>query len=119
MIFTRPKMYGRSANYLTNIGSFVVNKNDLVSSISDHTGVTKTAVNAVIDSMIEVMIQALNSGDDIRLIDLCTISVVKREEKMGRNPKNGAPIKIPAAIVPKIRATKRFKDALNIKKKKK
>lgn len=102
----------------TYIGSFVVNKNDLVSRISDQTGVTKTAVNAVIDSMIEVMISALNKGDDIRLIDLCTISAVKREKKMGRNPKNGAPIEIPAAIVPKIKASKRFKDALNKKKKK-
>lgn len=95
-----------------------MNKNDLVSKIADKTGLTKTGVNAVLDTFVEEVIRALNSGDDVRLIDFCTITVTKREEKMGRNPKNGAPIKIPAAFVAKMRPTKRFKEALNKKKKK-
>ena len=42
-----------------------------------------------------------------------TFAVTKRAARAGRNPRTGAAIKIKAAKVPKFRAGKGLKDALN------
>jgi len=49
----------------------------------------------------------------VTLVGFGTFYVGKRAARAGRNPRTGAAIKIKAAKVPKFRAGKALKDALN------
>ena len=90
-----------------------MNKNDLVSKVSDETGLSKSDSAKAIDSVIETITSELKSGGDVRLVGFGTFLVTKRKATTGRNPQTGAEIKIPAANVPKFRAGKSLKESLN------
>ena len=90
-----------------------MNKNDLVSKVSDETGLSKSDSSKAVDSVIETITSELKSGGDVRLVGFGTFLVTKRKATTGRNPQTGAEIKIPAANVPKFRAGKSLKESLN------
>ena len=90
-----------------------MNKNDLVSKVSEHTGLSKSDSAKAVDSVIETITSELKSGGDVRLVGFGTFLVTKRKATTGRNPQTGAEIKIPAANVPKFRAGKSLKESLN------
>ena len=89
-----------------------MNKNDLVSKVSDETGLSKSDSAKAVDSVIETITSELKSGGDVRLVGFGTFLVTKRKATTGRNPQTGAEIKIPAANVPKFRAGKSLKESL-------
>ena len=90
-----------------------MNKNDLVSKVSDETGLSKSDSAKAVDSIIETITSELKKGGDVRLVGFGTFLVTKRKATTGRNPQTGAEIKIPAANVPKFRAGKSLKESLN------
>ena len=90
-----------------------MNKNDLVSKVSEDTGLSKSDSAKAVDSVIETITSELKGGDDIKLVGFGTFLVTKRKATTGRNPQTGAEIKIPAANVPKFRAGKSLKESLN------
>ncbi len=90
-----------------------MNKNDLVSKVSDETGLSKSDCAKAVDSVIETITSELKGGGDVRLVGFGTFLVTKRKATTGRNPQTGAEIKIPAANVPKFRAGKSLKESLN------
>ena len=90
-----------------------MNKNDLVSKVSEDTGLSKSDSAKAVDSVNETITSELKSGGDVRLVGFGTFLVTKRKATTGRNPQTGAEIKIPAANVPKFRAGKSLKESLN------
>ena len=90
-----------------------MNKNDLVSKVSEDTGLSKSDSAKAVDSVIETITSELKSGGDVRLVGFGTFLVTKRKATTGKNPQTGAEIKIPAANVPKFRAGKSLKESLN------
>jgi DNA-binding protein HU-beta len=56
---------------------------------------------------------SLRKGDDVTLVGFGTFCVGRRTARQGRNPRTGAAIRIRAAKVPKFRAGKALKDAVN------
>jgi len=90
-----------------------MNKNDLVSKVSEDTGLSKSDSAKAVDSVIETITSELKNGGDVRLVGFGTFLVTKRKATTGRNPQTGAEIKIPAANVPKFRAGKSLKESLN------
>jgi DNA-binding protein HU-beta len=55
----------------------------------------------------------LKKGDSVSLVGFGTFSVSKRAARLGPNPRTGAALKIKAAKVPRFKAGKGLKDALN------
>ncbi len=90
-----------------------VNKNDLISKVSDATGLSKSDSTKAVDSIFDSITSELKSGGDVRLVGFGTFLVTKRKATTGRNPQTGAAIQIPAANVPKFRAGKALKESVN------
>ncbi len=63
--------------------------------------------------MLESIAGALKDGDEVRLPGFGTFSVRQRKASEGRNPRTGEPIQIPASKLPKFKAGKILKEALN------
>ncbi len=83
-----------------------MNKADLITKISDDTGITKTEANAALDSFIEAVTKTLKAGGKVTLVGFGTFAVSKRSARNGRNPQTGEVIKIKARKVARFKAGK-------------
>ena len=90
-----------------------MNKNDLVNVVSDKAGLSKADAAKAVDAVIDAITNTLRSGTEVRLVGFGTFLVSSRAASTGRNPRTGEAISIPAAKLPKFKAGKALKDALN------
>jgi DNA-binding protein HU-beta len=91
----------------------VSNKSDLIEAIAKSADISKAAAGRALDATIESIKKSLKKGELVSLDGFGTFYVGKRAARNGRNPRTGATIKIKAAKVPKFRAGKGLKDAVN------
>ncbi|MBS1758986.1 MAG: HU family DNA-binding protein [Bacteroidetes bacterium] len=89
-----------------------MNKADLISKISEDTGITKVQANAAIDSFIDAVTKTLKGGGKVTLVGFGTFIVSKRKARKGRNPKTGEEIKISAKKVARFKAGKELSDKI-------
>ncbi len=90
-----------------------MNKNDLISKVATDTDLSKTDATQVIEATLDCIADALKGGDEVRLVGFGTFSVAHRAASVGRNPRTGEKINIPASKNPKFKAGKALKDAVN------
>ncbi len=90
-----------------------MNKSELIDAIADSADISKAAAGRALDAAIETVKKALKKNDMVTLVGFGTFYVGKRAARTGRNPRTGDSIKIKAAKVPKFRAGKGLKDAIN------
>lgn len=90
-----------------------VGKGELVAAVSEKTGLTKADSAKAVDAVIEGIISFLAKGEEVRIVGFGSFVVSQRAASEGRDPRTGETIKIPAANVPKFRAGKPLKDAVN------
>jgi DNA-binding protein HU-beta len=89
-----------------------MNKAQLVEAIANHTELTKSSVEEVLNGAFDAIKKSVKKGEDVTLVGFGTFSKSKRKARMGRNPQTGKEIKIPAMTVPRFRPGKEFKEAL-------
>ncbi|WP_353132535.1 HU family DNA-binding protein [Limnohabitans sp.] len=90
-----------------------MNKTELIEHIAAKSDISKAAATRALASIIEAVKKTLKKGDTVTLVGFGTFSVTKRAARMGRNPRTGVALKIKAAKVPRFKAGKGLKDALN------
>ena len=92
-----------------------MNKTELIAAVAKETEVSKKAAAAVIDATIANVTKALKKGEKVQLIGFGTFEVRKRTARTGKNPRTGAPVKIPATKAPAFKAGAALKKAVNTK----
>ena len=90
-----------------------MNKNDLVSAVADHAGLSKADAGRAVDAVFTSIEGALSSGDEVRIVGFGSFSVAHRAASVGRNPRTNQPIQIPAKKQPKFKAGAPLKEAVN------
>ncbi|MEN8198106.1 MAG: HU family DNA-binding protein [Pseudomonadota bacterium] len=90
-----------------------MNKNDLAAIVADKTGMSKTDAMKALEAALEGITESLKSGNEVRLVGFGTFLASNRAASIGRNPRTGEPIQIAAARLPKFKAGKGLKEALN------
>jgi DNA-binding protein HU-beta len=89
-----------------------VNKQEFVSAIAEHAGLTKVDAEKAVDAFVSVVQKTLKSGDEVRLVGFGNFLATHRPASEGRNPRTGETIQIPASKQPKFRVGKGLKDAI-------
>lgn len=74
-------------------------KNELMEVVADSTGMSKSKVSQVIQAALDHMKVALSAGDDITLAGFGQFKSVQKAARVGRNPKTGESVDIPAKQV--------------------
>lgn len=87
-----------------------MNKGELIDAIAAKTDSTKKQADEILTAALEVILDAVASGDKVTLVGFGTFEARDRQAREGRNPSNGQPIKIPATKVPAFSAGKVFRD---------
>ncbi len=82
-----------------------MNKAQFVEAVALDANMTKVEVRKAVDAMIRTAVQTLREGDRLTLTGWGTFSVQHKSERVGRNPRTGAPVKIPPRKVVKFRPT--------------
>jgi DNA-binding protein HU-beta len=90
-----------------------VTKADLVNTIAEKAGLSKADAEKALKAFTDAVTDAMKAGEKVSLVGFGTFSVGQRAARTGQNPQTGAKINIPAAKVPKFKAGKALKDAIN------
>lgn len=90
-----------------------MNKAELIEAVADRGGFSRAEASRAVEATFEAITRALRKGEKVAVVGFGNFGVRKRAARMGRNPKTGAPIRIPAGRSPGFKAGKALKDAVN------
>jgi DNA-binding protein HU-beta len=88
-------------------------KTEIVAHLAEKTGLTRKQVSEFFDEQAKLAYQEAPNG--FTLPGLGKLVLAERAARMGRNPKTGEPIQIPAKRALKFRFAKEAKDAITPK----
>lgn len=102
-----------SATIPFNRDSNHMNKQELIGSVAETTGLSRSDASKAVEGVFDTISAALQRGDEVRLVGFGTFTVSKRKASTGRNPRTGEPMQIKESSQPKFRAGKGLKDSVN------
>ena len=80
-------------------GTGTLTKAELAEDVAAVTGLLKRDAAAIFDAMLETMAESLRAGSSIELRGFGSFRFRDRPARVGRNPKTGAEVKVPAKRV--------------------
>jgi|TARA_B100000959_G_scaffold36736_1_gene35359 integration host factor subunit beta len=81
-------------------------KAELIKKVSKKTNLTKTQAGVVVKTMFQSITDSLGEGNRVVLRGFGSFMIRHRREKIGRNPRTGVTLDVPAKNVPFFRAGK-------------
>jgi DNA-binding protein HU-beta len=90
-----------------------MNKGELIEAVAAAADLTKADATKAVEAFLDTVTRTLRQGDQVAIVGFGNFSVKSRAARLGRNPKTGATIQIPASRVPGFKAGKGLKDAVN------
>jgi DNA-binding protein HU-beta len=97
-----------------------MNKTELALKLAKKTGLSNKDAKAAVDAIFDarpgkgIIAVELDAGKKVTVPGFGTFRTVYRSARMGRNPKTGARIQIPAKKYPVFRAGKTLKDRVSV-----
>ena len=90
-----------------------MNKAELISVVSEKTGLSKKDSEKAINATFDTIGESLEAGEKVQLVGFGVFDVKERAARIGRNPKTKEEIAIPASRVPTFKAGKALKDSVD------
>ena len=90
-------------------------KADIVTDISNKTGISKEDVLAIVEGFMTTVKNSMENGENVYLRGFGSFIVKKRAEKLGRNILAKTSVVIPAHYVPSFKPAKEFVDSVKEK----
>ena len=91
-----------------NFKPYSMRKADLISEISDKTGIPKVDVMVTLETMFKEIKRSLISGENIYIRGFGSFITKKRAAKIGRNIKKNIAVQIPEHYIPAFKPAKEF-----------
>lgn len=88
-------------------------KTDLVNYMAEETGLTKADAARALDAFMGGVVKGLKENKKVALTGFCTFSATDKPAKVGRNPRTGKPVDIPARTAVSVKVGSKLKDAVN------
>jgi integration host factor subunit beta len=92
---------------------FSMTKADLVDKVTALGDLTRRDGEIIVDTLFESVIGALKSGDKIEIRGFGSFRTRQRNARIGRNPKTGDKVDVPAKRVPFFKPSKELRDSVN------
>lgn len=93
-----------------------MNKTELIDKLAESTSLSKADAGRAVDALFDVsggiIAGTLRSGGRVQITGFGTFETRKRGARMGRNPRTGERIQIPASVSPAFRPGKGLKDGV-------
>lgn len=88
-------------------------KAELVDEVATQTGLPKKQAEIVVNTVFESIVDSLKSGDKIELRGFGSFRIRHRDSRIGRNPKTGEKVEVPAKRIPYFKPGKDLRELLN------
>ena len=88
-------------------------KADLVEKVTALGDLTRRDGEVIVETIFGSVIGALQSGDKIEIRGFGSFRIRQRNPRIGRNPKTGARVEVPAKKVPYFKPSKELRDLVN------
>jgi len=90
----------------------LMTKEEIIAKMAASAGITKVAAGTALEAFTGAVISSLKKGKRVSLVNFGIFTISKRKARMGRNPRTGEALTIPAAKVPKFSAGKELRSAV-------
>lgn len=90
----------------------LITKAEIVSKISDKSGLDKNEVQLIVENFMDEVINSLKDGQNVYLRGFGSFIIKTRAEKTGRNISKNTTLKIPAHNIPAFKPAKVFVDTV-------
>ncbi len=90
-----------------------VTKKDLVEKISDKTGLTQVDTKIVIESFLDSISKALQTGSNIEIRGFGRFKIKEKKARMARNPRTNESVQVEAGFKPIFEASKELRNRVN------
>ena len=98
-------------NVIRPYGLQTMNKSQLIDALAAHLGDRRTAASAV-DGLLSTIVETVKAGESVSLTGFGVFEARARAARVGRNPRTGQTVAVPAATVPAFRPGTGFKTAV-------
>ncbi|MGD0682830.1 MAG: integration host factor subunit beta [Terracidiphilus sp.] len=88
-------------------------KADLVEKVTTAGELTRRDGEVIVETIFDAVIGALKSGDKIEIRGFGSFRTRQRNPRIGRNPKTGERVEVPAKKVPYFKPSKELRDLVN------
>jgi integration host factor subunit beta len=88
-------------------------KADLIEEVARITDVTRRDSEVIVESIFDSIVHSLRAGDKIEIRGFGSFRTRQRNSRVGRNPKTGDRVEVPAKKIPFFKPSKELKDLVN------
>jgi integration host factor subunit beta len=88
-------------------------KADLIEEVARITDVTRRDSEVIVETIFDSIVHSLRAGDKIEIRGFGSFRTRQRNSRVGRNPKTGDRVEVPAKKIPFFKPSKELKDLVN------
>lgn len=88
-------------------------KADLIEEVSRVVEFTRKESEVIVEAIFDSVVKSLREGDKIEIRGFGSFRTRQRMSRIGRNPKTGARVDVPAKRIPYFKPSKELKDLVN------
>lgn len=90
-----------------------VTKAHIIEAIAEQIGFPKNHSSEIVETLLEIVKKALESGDDVLVSGFGKFCVNEKNERMGRNPATGEAMMMEARQVVTFKCSRQLRDKIN------
>lgn len=84
-------------------------KADLIEEVARVAETTKNGARVIVESILDSIVRALRKSEKVEIRGFGSFGTRRRRARIGRNPKTGMKVSVPAKNIPYFRASKEVK----------
>ena len=88
-------------------------KAELIEEVSRVVEMTRKDSEVIVEAIFDSVVKSLRGGDKIEIRGFGSFRTRQRQPRIGRNPKTGARVEVPAKRIPYFKPSKELKDLVN------
>jgi integration host factor subunit beta len=88
-------------------------KADLIEEVSGVVELTRKESEVIVEAIFDSIVRTLRTGDKIEIRGFGSFRTRERQARIGRNPKTGTRVDVPAKRIPYFKPSKELKDLVN------
>jgi integration host factor subunit beta len=88
-------------------------KAELIEDVSQAVEMSRKDSEIIVETIFDSIVKSLRAGDKIEIRGFGSFRTRQRKPRIGRNPKTGARVDVPAKKIPYFKPSKELKDVVN------
>ena len=88
-------------------------KADLIEEVSRVVEMTRKESEIIVETIFDSIVKSLRAGDKIEIRGFGSFRTRQRQARIGRNPKSGDKVEVPAKRIPFFKPSKELRDIVN------